>query len=77
MFGKKDAVSAIKTESSGVMSIFTSTVSSLEAINARADVEIGARAEQIAILNEEAAALDAQVAENKQVVNKITDFLNS
>ena len=75
MFGKKDAVTAIQSQSTGVMDIFTSTVTSLQSINERANVEIGARAEQIARLQDEATALDAQVVENDKVINKITDFL--
>lgn len=77
MLGKKDAVKAIQSKSEGIMSVFTSTVSSLEAVNTQAQTEMDARAEQIKVLVAEGEALDNQVKENQKVINKIKDFLNS
>jgi len=77
MLGKKDAVKAIQSKSEGIMSVFTSTVSSLEAVNAQAQTEMDARAEQIKVLVTEGEILDNQVKENQKVINKIKDFLNS
>lgn len=77
MLGKKDAVKAIQSKSEGIMSVFTSTVSSLESVNEQAQSEMDARAEQIKVLVAEGEVLDNQVKENQKVINKIKDFLNS
>ena len=77
MLGKKDAVKAIKSKSEEIMSVFTSTVSSLESVNEQAEAEMHSRLEQIELLKAESNILNHQVKENQKVINKIKDFLNS